>query len=73
MTLASTANTLWRAARDSVARLNRLLAEAEHSDADLVFQIRDPQSGKRNSDRDSTVLARPPGATGESEPHSGLH
>jgi len=69
MTLASRVTTLWRVARDAVVRLNRLLAETEDSDADLVFQIRYPQSERQNSDRESHAPA-PKAGMPPSEPRS---
>ena len=60
MTLVSKVNTLWRGAREAVARFNRLLAEAEHSDADMIFQIRCAQSERQDSDREPRAPAPAP-------------
>ena len=53
MTLESRAKGAWRAAREALARLNRLLAETGNSDDDLVFHIR-----RETEDRPSTNTAR---------------
>jgi hypothetical protein len=50
--LGSTVESVWRAARDAVVRLNRLLAETGNSDDDLVFHIRHAQSDVEAADQD---------------------
>ena len=40
MTLGSKTASAWRAAREELARLDRLLAETGNSDDDFVFHIR---------------------------------
>jgi hypothetical protein len=50
--LSSTAENVWRVARDALVRLNRLLAETGNSDDDLVFHIRRAESDLRDADRD---------------------
>jgi hypothetical protein len=48
--LGSTVESVWRAARGAVVRLNHLLAETGNSDDDLVFHIRRAQSGLEAND-----------------------
>ena len=50
--LGSTVESVWRAARDGVVRLNHLLAETGNSDDDLVFHIRRAQSDLETADQD---------------------
>lgn len=50
--LGSTVESVWRATRDAVVRLNHLLAETGNSDDDLVFHIRRAQSDLEAADRD---------------------
>ena len=50
--LGSTVESVWRAARDAVVRLNHLLAETGNSDDDLVFHIRRAQSDVETAERD---------------------
>jgi hypothetical protein len=52
MRLSSTAENVWRVARDALVRLNHLLAETGNSDDDLVFHIRRAESDMRDADRD---------------------
>ncbi len=40
MTLRSSVQNLWNAARAGLARLNRLLAETGNSDDDMIFHMR---------------------------------
>jgi hypothetical protein len=52
MSLGSTVENVWRAARDALVRLNHLVAETGNSDDDLVFHIRRSESDIRVADRD---------------------
>jgi hypothetical protein len=49
--LSLTAESVWRATRGALIRLNQLLAETGNSDDDLVFQIRRSESDMRATDR----------------------
>jgi hypothetical protein len=50
--LGSTVESVWRATRDAIVRLNHLLAETGNSDDDLVFHIRRAQSDLEDADPD---------------------
>ena len=50
--LGSTVESVWRATRDAIVRLNHVLAETGNSDDDLVFHIRRAQSHLEAADRD---------------------
>jgi hypothetical protein len=63
--LGSTAESVWRAARDAIVRLNHLLAETGNSDDDLVFHIRRAQS-----DPEAADLDRGPRSASRDELHS---
>jgi hypothetical protein len=59
MSLGSTVEHVFRAARDALIRLNHLVAETGHSDDDLVFHIRRSESDIRSADSDrAPVTAR---------------
>ena len=51
MTLGSRVKTVWRVARNALARLNRLLAEVDDAD-DMVFHVRAATSARRSRDHD---------------------
>lgn len=46
MTYRSKAQGMWRAMRNGLARLNRLLVEAGGSDEDLVFHVRNSEESR---------------------------
>ena len=50
--LGSAVESVWRATRDAIVRLNHLLAETGNSDDDLVFHIRRAQSDLEAADQD---------------------
>jgi len=50
MTLQSSVQNLWSAARAGLGRLKRLLTETGNSD-DMIFDIRDPEDRWRSDDR----------------------
>ena len=50
MSLGSTVENVWRAAREALVRINRLVAETGHSDDDLVFHIHRSESDVRAAD-----------------------
>jgi hypothetical protein len=52
MRLNSTAETVWRATRGALVRLNHLLAETGNSDDDFVFEIRRSETDIRAVSRD---------------------
>jgi hypothetical protein len=54
--LGSTVESVWRATRDAVVRLNHLLAETGNSDDDLVFHIRRSQSDEETADQNRARL-----------------
>jgi hypothetical protein len=58
MTLQSSVQNLWSAARAALGRLKRLLAETGNSD-DMIFDIRDPGDRWQSDDRERRAGADP--------------
>jgi hypothetical protein len=52
--LSSTAESVWRATRGALVRLNHLLTETGNSDDDLVFQIRRSETDMRAGNPERT-------------------
>jgi hypothetical protein len=55
MTLGSSVKSVWRVARDALARVDPLPAEADDAD-DMVFRVRDATNAPRSADQERRSL-----------------